>query len=194
MRQDWCAWRTAAASQPKDPSGRSIRDVGGTGNGQIGPTQGIVWRCGSVGSAYPVRGRTSPSSARQCPLQTASSMARSGRRTAPPRAPMPQRLVPTFFPCRRPPRALRGDPGSPSFLAKQQSRACAVLRCAAVAILTPSRERDGDPEAMWRRSPSASRSPSRPQWCGLRRQDGDGTWPPSAPSRRPAPTSSPATS
>ena len=33
------------------------------------------------------------------------------------------------------------------------------------------------------------RSPSRPQWCGLRRQDGDGTWPPSAPSRRPAPTS-----
>ncbi len=101
---------------------------------------------------------------------------------------------PDFPPLPTPtPRAAR-DPGSPSFLAKQQSRARAVLRCAAVAILTPSRQRDGDPEAMWRRSPSASRSPSRPQWCGLRRQDGDGTWPPSAPSRRPAPTSSPATS
>ena len=45
-----------------------------------------------------------------------------------------------------------------------------------------------------RRSPPACRSPSRPQWCGLDNGNGDLKWRPSAPSRRPARTSSPAKS
>ena len=194
MRQDCCAWRTAAASQPKDPSGQSILDVGGTGNAQLGQAQGIVGRCWPVGSLSPARGQTislihppvpAPEGLFNGLIWPKDGCASSAYATT---------AGPDFLPLPTPtPRAAR-DPGSPSFLAQQQSRACAVLRCAAVAILAPSRERDGDPEAMWRRSPPASRSPSRPQWCGLRRQDGDGTWPPSAPSKRPAPTSSPATS
>lgn len=51
-----------------------------------------------------------------------------------PRPPEPQRRVSTFFPCRRPPHAASAwAPRAPPFLARQESRSCAVLRVAPVA-------------------------------------------------------------
>jgi len=46
-------------------------------------------------------------------------------------------------------------PAAPAFLAQQQSLPAAILRCASAS------------KPVRRRSPSAGRSPSRPQWCGL---------------------------
>jgi ParB/RepB/Spo0J family partition protein len=54
--------------------------------------------------------------------------------------------------------------------------------------------RPGPRGGVRRRSPPACRSPSRPQWCGLGYGKRRLQWRPSAPSRRPARTSSPAKS
>ncbi len=74
MRQDWCAWRTAAASQPKVPWGRAFATLAGRGIGRLagsGHRPPMLAGRVSISGARP----NLPSSIRPCPLQTASSMA-----------------------------------------------------------------------------------------------------------------------
>ena len=97
----------------------------------------------SISAKSPVR-----SAVPQSATSEASLMARSGRRTAAPRSPGTQRLHIDFLPLT--PMA--------SFLARQENRCFAVLRFASVR------------KRMRRRSPPAFRSPSRPRWARVRRQ------------------------
>ncbi len=78
---------------------------GGAGAGGCRPRCEVGRRGGARGvSVLPGSGR---------PLSVRPVMGQSGRGTASPRAPGPQRPSPTFFPCRITPRdRSRGDPGS----------------------------------------------------------------------------------
>ncbi len=102
-----------------------------------------------------------------------------GRLTS--RSPPPQWRPANFLPLVWPPHGA-GAAGTPTrpFLARQESWPATILRRAA------------GPRGLRRRSPPACRSPSRPRWARSRETDRSTPWRPSAPSRNPPTTPSPA--